>query len=61
MIDDFDSSRLFSRRAIVIGAMQAGLLGLLGGRLAWLQVVHGQKYKTRRFKARFEKFCFLLG
>lgn len=46
MIDDYDSGRLFSRRAIVIGALQTGLLGLLAGRLVWLQVVHGQKYKT---------------
>lgn len=36
----------FSRRAFFIGACQAGLLTLLGGRLAWLQFVEGNRYKT---------------
>ena len=36
----------FSRRAFIIGAGQAGLLALLGGRLAWLQMVEGNRYKT---------------
>lgn len=30
----------------MIGALQGTILGVLGGRLAWLQVVQGSKYKT---------------
>ncbi len=41
--DRFDT---FSRRAIVIGLGQGVILGLLGGRLAWLQIAEGEKYKT---------------
>ncbi len=36
----------FSRRAFVVGAFQAGILAVLGGRLAWLQTVEGNRYKT---------------
>ncbi len=36
----------FTRRAFVLGGLQVGILGVLGSRLAWLQVVEGQKYKT---------------
>ncbi len=36
----------FSRRAFFIGACQLGFLTLLGGRLAWLQLVEGNRYKT---------------
>lgn len=36
----------FSRRAFVVGAFQAGILAILGGRLAWLQTVEGNRYKT---------------
>lgn len=43
---DHEQSREFTRRALLIGAMQGGLLALLGGRLAWLQLVQGQRYKT---------------
>jgi len=41
-----DRALSFSRRAFVIGAFQAGFLAVLGGRLAWLQVVEGNRYKT---------------
>ncbi|PZQ48692.1 MAG: penicillin-binding protein 2 [Micavibrio aeruginosavorus] len=41
-----DRAHNFSRRAFIIGAFQAGMLTLLGGRLAWLQVVEGNRYKT---------------
>lgn len=43
---DKDQASAFSRRAFIIGAGQAGILTLLGGRLAWLQMVEGQRYKT---------------
>lgn len=36
----------FTRRALLIGAMQGGLMTVLAGRLAWLQVVEGHRYKT---------------
>ncbi len=36
----------FTRRAFVLGGLKVGILGVLGTRLAWLQVVEGQKYKT---------------
>ena len=36
----------FSRRAFVVGAAQGAFLTLLGGRLAWLQLVEGNRYKT---------------
>lgn len=35
----------FSRRALFIGACQAGVLLLLGSRLAWLQTVEGNRYR----------------
>ena len=41
--DRFDT---FSRRAIIIGLGQGAILGLLGTRLAWLQIAEGEKYKT---------------
>ncbi len=41
-----DRALSFSRRAFVIGAFQAGFLAVLCGRLAWLQVVEGNRYKT---------------
>ena len=37
---------LFTRRAFVIAALQGGMLAVLGGRLAWLQVVQGKRYRT---------------
>ncbi len=46
------SAKTFSRRSFVIGALQLGLLGVLGGRLAWLQLVEGTRYKTLSDKNR---------
>lgn len=46
MSDNSDYNNTFGRRAVVIGAIQGGLLTVLAGRLAWLQVVHGHRYKT---------------
>ena len=43
---DSDRAEGFSRRAFVVGAFQAGFLLVLGGRLAWLQMVEGNKYKV---------------
>ena len=46
MSNDQDNSKVFTRRAFVIGGIQGALLGVLGSRLVWLQVVEGRKYKT---------------
>ncbi|MGB4107199.1 MAG: penicillin-binding protein 2 [Alphaproteobacteria bacterium] len=42
----------FTRRAFFIGAGQGALLAILGGRLAWLQIVQGQRYRTLSDKNR---------
>ena len=42
----------FSRRAFVVGACQGLLLTVLGGRLAWIQVFEGGKYKILSEKNR---------
>ncbi|MGH1398252.1 MAG: penicillin-binding protein 2 [Alphaproteobacteria bacterium] len=47
-----DNAKLFSRRAFVIGGLQASILAVLGGRLAYLQVSQGAKYKTLADKNR---------
>jgi len=46
MKKDNDQLESFTRRAFVIGGLQGCILALLGGRLAWLQVAQGQRYKT---------------
>lgn len=43
---DNDRSLSFTRRAIVIGALQGTFLTVLGGRLAWLQMAEGQRYSS---------------
>ena len=43
---DSDRSRVFTRRAFVIGALQGTALAALGGRLAWLQIAQSQRYAT---------------
>lgn len=43
---DTEREETFSRRAFIIGVGQAGLLTLLCGRLVWLQVAQGTRYKT---------------
>lgn len=45
-------SSSFTRRAFILGGIQCGILGLLGTRLAWLQVVEGNKYTTLAEKNR---------
>lgn len=47
-----DSLRKFSRRALFIGALQWGLLGVMAARLGWLQLSEGQRYKTLADKNR---------
>jgi len=46
MRGDSERGRLFTRRAVLIGAGQAGLFSLLAGRLYYLQVIEGSKYRT---------------
>lgn len=48
MLRDFETERqrLFSRRGVVLGLFQAGLLGLLAGRMYYLQVLESDKYVT---------------
>ncbi len=46
MDQDNDRSKSFTRRAFIIGAGQGLILGILGARLAWLQVAQGARYKT---------------
>lgn len=41
-----DSSKVFTRRAFMVGVIQTSLLTVLGGRLAWLQISQGQRYRT---------------
>ncbi len=36
---DMERSKNLSRRALVLGGLHAAMFGVLGGRLAWLQVV----------------------
>ena len=45
---DRDQERVdsFTRRAFIVGGLQGMALAVLGGRLAWLQVIQGEKYKT---------------
>lgn len=43
---DTERHDTFSRRAVIIGIGQGVVLSLLGGRLAWLQIAEGEKYKT---------------
>ncbi|MCB9991861.1 MAG: penicillin-binding protein 2 [Rhodospirillales bacterium] len=46
MKKDNDRIESFTRRAFIVGALQCTFLTVLGGRLAWLQVAQGSKYKT---------------
>ncbi len=43
---DADRYQLFSRRSLLLGTGMVGLLGALGARLHWLQVVEGEKYRV---------------
>lgn len=46
MAGDSERSRLFTRRAILIGGAQVGLFGLLASRVYYLDVIEGEKYRT---------------
>lgn len=52
MKQNSDNIKLFTRRAFVIGGLQASILAVLGGRLAYLQVAQGSRYKTLADKNR---------
>lgn len=52
MNNNDDRSKSFSRRAFVVGAFQGVALAVLGGRLAWLQLAEGGRYKTLSDKNR---------
>lgn len=45
-------SKVFTRRAFVVGGLQAVGLGILGARLAWLQIAQGGRYKMLSDKNR---------
>lgn len=46
MAGDNERSRLFTRRAFLIGGAQASLFTLLAGRVYYLDVLEGEKYRT---------------
>ena len=43
---DQDKFESFTRRAFIVGGLQAAALTTLGFRLGWLQIIEGEKYKT---------------
>lgn len=44
--DDLSRERLFTRRALLLGAGQAGLMAVLAGRIYYLQVVESSRFQT---------------
>lgn len=46
MARDNDRQRLFTRRAVLLGGAKLGLLSVLVGRIYYLQVIEGEKYRT---------------
>lgn len=49
---DDKRNKTFSRRSFLLGAGKAALLSVLGARLAWIQLVEGNRYKTLSEKNR---------
>jgi penicillin-binding protein 2 len=47
MARDTDRFQVFSRRAVLLGGLQLGLLGVLSSRLYYLQVLKGAQYQTQ--------------
>src|SRR5580704_13946980 len=43
---DSERSRLFTRRAVLIGGLQASLFAVLVGRVYYLEIIEGEKYRT---------------
>src|SRR5579862_3357372 len=43
---DSERSRLFTRRAVLVGGLQAGLFAVLAGRVYYLEIIEGEKYRT---------------
>lgn len=42
---DYERIERFTRRAFIVGLLQGSFLAVLGGRLAWLQIAEGHRYK----------------
>lgn len=51
-MDRPEEKKTFTRRAVLLGGIQLSLLGLLTGRLAWLQLAQGDLYQTLSDKNR---------
>ena len=49
---DDEGFKTFSRRTLLVGGLQIVGLGVLGGRLAYLQIVEGNRYKVLADKNR---------
>ena len=43
---DTDRAKMFGRRAAALGLAKLGLLGILAGRMYYLQIVEGSRYAT---------------
>lgn len=46
MLGDNERARLFTRRAVLVGALQTGLFAMLAGRVYYLEIVEGEKFRT---------------
>jgi penicillin-binding protein 2 len=46
MARDYDRSHLFTRRAVLLGGAKLAIFSVLMGRIYYLQVIQGEKYKT---------------
>jgi len=46
MARDNERSRLFTRRALLIGGVKTAVFSVLAGRIYYLQIIQGDKYKT---------------
>ena len=47
MAKDNEKAKVFTRRALLVGAAQALLFSVIAGRLYYLQIVHGRMYRSR--------------
>ena len=52
MIKESRNARTFTRRAVFVAALQLSVIAVLGGRLAWLQIAQGARYRTLSDKNR---------